>query len=304
MQLKLFLRLARLHFLIPGFMLYFLGYMLAILGGITFDFPKFLFGYLIFGAAHLSVSFSNDYFDRYSDRNSIKTTFSGGSKVLVEYPNLEKLALKSAIILLCFSTILNLIFMIIYDYSIWFFIFGLIGGLLGWFYTAPPIKFAYRGLGEIVTMLAVGFFMPGMGYFIASGTLNALIYLFVFPLSCYGLFFIITVELPDIECDTFSRKNNLVVKLGINIGKFVTILATFLGTISILFLLFSGIENKVVDLIPFAVFSIFPLFASISSYLWKTSNRKFLVKQTLINMASMIFFLFIIDMNLFFQYIW
>ncbi|MEJ2242499.1 MAG: hypothetical protein P8Y18_10215 [Candidatus Bathyarchaeota archaeon] len=74
-------------------------------------------------------------------------------------------------------------------------------------------------------------------------------------------------------------------------------------TISILFLLFSGIENKIVDLVPFAAFSIFPLIASISSLLWRTPNRKFLVKQVVINMASMIFFLFLMDVNLFLQYI-
>ena len=77
------LRLARLHFLIPGFMFFLLGYLLALLGGIEYDLIKFVFGYLFFGFAHLSVSFSNDYFDKYSDMNSVKTAFSGGSKVLI-----------------------------------------------------------------------------------------------------------------------------------------------------------------------------------------------------------------------------
>ena len=77
-NLKLILRLARLHFLIPGFMLYLMGYLLALLSGVDYDFSKFGFGYLIFGTAHLSLSFSNDYFDREADRNSVKTAFSGG----------------------------------------------------------------------------------------------------------------------------------------------------------------------------------------------------------------------------------
>ena len=98
-KLRLILRLARLHFLIPGFMLYLLGYLLALLNGSFFDFGKFVFGYLIFGTAHLSVSFSNDYFDRYADKNSVKTAFSGGSKILVEHPDLAPMALKIAIFL-------------------------------------------------------------------------------------------------------------------------------------------------------------------------------------------------------------
>jgi len=130
-QMRFVLRLARFHFLIPGFMLYLMGYLLALLGGVEYDSAKFILGYLIFGTAHLSVSFSNDYFDRHSDRNSFKTAFSGGSKVLVEHPELESLALKLAVLLLCSSIIANVFFTIVYGYTFWFFIFGLLGGLVG-----------------------------------------------------------------------------------------------------------------------------------------------------------------------------
>ncbi|UCE96807.1 MAG: hypothetical protein JSV51_04240, partial [Candidatus Bathyarchaeota archaeon] len=61
---SLVVRLARFHFLFLGFMLYLLGYLLAASGGIDVDFGRFVFGYLVLGLAQLSVSFSNDYFDR------------------------------------------------------------------------------------------------------------------------------------------------------------------------------------------------------------------------------------------------
>ena len=98
-RLRLLLRLARLHFLVFGFMIYLMGYLLALSNSASFDMGKFVLGYVVFGCAHLSVSFSNDYFDKKSDAKSIRTTFSGGSKVLVEYPQLETLALKTAVIL-------------------------------------------------------------------------------------------------------------------------------------------------------------------------------------------------------------
>lgn len=303
-QLKPVLRLARLHFLIPGFMLFLLGYLLALLGGVEYDLFKFVFGYLIFGTAHLSVSFSNDYFDRHSDRTSVKTAFSGGSKVLIEHPELESFALRFAVFLLCFSAISNIFFMFIYGYSFWFFVFGLLGGLLGLFYTAPPLKLAYRGLGELSTMLAVGLFMPGMGYFVASGTLDSLFSLLILPLSCYGLFFILTVHLPDIESDTLGQKKNILVKLGINSGKLVTVVATISGTFSLRLFLFFNISDGTIDWWPFVAFSVLPLLASIGSYLWRTTNRKYLVRQVMINMASMILFLLFMDINLFFQIIW
>jgi len=285
-------------------MLYLMGYLLALLGGVEYDSAKFILGYLIFGTAHLSVSFSNDYFDRHSDRNSFKTAFSGGSKVLVEHPELESLALKLAVLLLCSSIIANVFFTIVYGYTFWFFIFGLLGGLVGWFYTAPPLKLAYRGLGELSTILAVGFLMPGMGYFVASGTISPLFQAFILPLSCYGLFFITTVELPDVESDIIGQKKNLLVKWGRTAGKAISVAATLTGTISIVALLLLERTIEIIDLRPFIMFSILPLMASISGLLLNTKNRRHLVRQIIINMTSIILFLFFIDASLLFQYLW
>lgn len=282
-------------------MLYLLGYLLGLLGGVEIDLTKFFFGYLVFGTAHLSVSFSNDYFDRYSDRNSVKTSFSGGSKVLVEHPKLECLALKFSFILLCFSIITNIIFTIIYGYNFWFFIFTLLGALLGWFYTAPPVKLSYRGLSEMSTMLAVGFFMPGMGYLVASGTIDSLFLFLILPLSCYGLFFIITVELPDLESDSLGNKRNIVVNLGRTTGKFVTVVATLAGTLLLIGFLLFGTYSEMIDWTPFVIFSVLPLLASITGFLWHTSNRRVLVRQVMFNIASMIGFLFLINLSLILQ---
>lgn len=302
-QLKNILRLARPHFLVPGFMLYLMGYMLALLGGAEYDLAKFVFGYLVFGSAHLSVSFSNDYFDRHSDRNSVKTAFSGGSKVLVEHPELGSLALKFAVFLLGFSIIANVIFTVFYGYPFWFFVFGLLGAFLGWFYTAPPLKLAYRGLGELSTMLAVGLLMPGMGNFVASGTIGPLFQSFILPLSCYGLFFIITVELPDVESDAIGQKKSLIVKWGRKSGNIVSVIATLAGTISLTLLFFFGTTKGIIDFTLFIIFSIFPLIASITGILLNTKNRTTIVRQVMINMASMILFLFLIDAILFFQFL-
>ena len=278
-----------------------MGYLLALLSGIDYDFTKFAFGYLIFGTAHLSVSFSNDYFDRQADRNSIKTAFSGGSKVLVEHPQLEALALKIASGLLLTSVVANVFFTFIYGYSFWFFIFSLLGGLLGWFYTAPPLKLAYRGLGELATMIAVGLLMPGMGYFVASGSIGPLFQAFILPLSCYGLFFIITVELPDVESDSNNHKKNFLVIWGRNAGRKICVAATIMGTAFMIILLISG-KTEVFDMGSFALFSMIPLIASITGLLGNIDNRKLLVRQVIVNMTSMILFLLLIDASLFVYY--
>jgi 1,4-dihydroxy-2-naphthoate octaprenyltransferase len=300
-KIKLIFRLARLHFLVLGFLLYLLGYILALLEGIEFDLTKFLFGYLVFGTAHLSVSFSNDYFDRHSDRKSVKTHFSGGSKVLVEHPELEYFAVSFAVFLLVISAVFCVLFIIIYNYSLWFFVFVLSGGLLGWFYSSTPIKLAYRGLGEISTMLGVGFFMTGMGYFVGSGVLGSLLLLFSLPLSFYGLFFIITVELPDVECDILGNKKNITTIFGVKRGKLISFTAVLSGTIYFLVMLYLKISNNLIDWTPIFIFSFLPLFASIISILWNNKNRKTLVKQVMLNMGSLTTFVIIIIVILFLQ---
>jgi 1,4-dihydroxy-2-naphthoate octaprenyltransferase len=282
-------------------MLYLMGYLLALLSGIDYDFTKFTLGYLIFGTAHLSVSFSNDYFDRQADRNSIQTAFSGGSKVLVEHPQLEALALKIASGLLLASVVANVFFTFIYGYSFWFFIFSLLGGLLGWFYTAPPLKLAYRGLGELATMLAIGLLMPGMGYFVASGNIGPLFQAFILPLSCYGLFFIITVELPDLESDSNNHKKNFLVKWGRNAGRKICVAATVMGTAFMIIILISG-KTEVLDMGSIVLFSMIPLIASITGLLGNIDNRELLVRQVIVNMTSMILFLLLIDASLFVYY--
>ncbi|MDG6223091.1 MAG: prenyltransferase [Candidatus Bathyarchaeota archaeon] len=297
-KIKLILRLARLHFLLLGFLLYLLGYLLAIQVGSQHNLAKFLFGYLIFGSAHLSVSFSNDYFDQQTDKKSLQTPFSGGSKVLVNYPELQKIALNLAIALLLTSAVTSIIFTITYNYTLWFTIFVTFGGLLGYFYTANPIKLAYRGLGEIATMIGVGIFMTGMGYFVAQGQLNTLFFLFFMPLSFYGLFFIVTVELPDIKCDTFANKKTLVVKIGQKNGKIISFLATLTATIYFSIISYLKIANGIIDWAPFIIFSALPLLASIFSVLTKTNNQKSLTKQVMLNIISLTVFVILLITSL------
>ncbi|UCH30966.1 MAG: prenyltransferase [Candidatus Bathyarchaeota archaeon] len=276
-------------------MLYLLGYLLAASGGIDVDFGRFVFGYLILGLAQLSVSFSNDYFDRDADRNSMKTVFSGGSKVLIDHPELQGFALKMALLLLTASIIGAAGFTITYSSSYWFFLLGVLGGLMGWFYTAPPLKFAYRGGGELVTMLAIGVLMPGIGYFAAANVLDYRFLAFVFPLSCYGLFFILTVELPDVESDTLALKTNIPVKWGRKRAKYLSVIATMLGAASLVAIHISGIFEGRLDLRWIAILSVVPLFAAASAFQGRATNKKEDTRQLTINMSAMILFICLVD---------
>ena len=284
-KLELILRMGRLHFLIFGFLLYLLGFLLAALYNNLFDITKFFLGYLPFSFAQLSVSYSNDYFDQQSDLTSNKTMFSGGSHVLVEHPELQSTALKISILLLVFSGISLIAFTVALGYTFWLIPFGIFGGLLGWFYTAPPLKLSYRGLGEIATMIAVGLMMPGMGYFVSAGSISYPFIFFIIPLSFFGLFFIITVELPDFESDIISKKRNLVISLGKRKTKFLLLVSSFAASTSLLTL--NIVSELQFSIIPILTLSFLPIISSVY-FVSKPENRETTVKQVLSNMASLI----------------
>jgi 1,4-dihydroxy-2-naphthoate octaprenyltransferase len=102
-----------------------------------------------------------------------------------------------------------------------------LGNLSGWFYSAPPLRLAYRGLGEFSMILSVGLLIPGLGYLVTNGQMNQDGLFFMVPLMLYGLAFILTVEIPDMEADRLGDKRTWVAQKGRGFG-FTVIAASFL----------------------------------------------------------------------------
>ena len=129
-----------------------------------------------------------------------------------------------------------------------------------------------------------------MGYFIAQGQLNTNFFLFAIPLTMYGLFFIITVELPDKECDNLANKKTLVVKYGRKTAKQIAFLATITATTYFIIMATLKIAYTTIDWTPFITFSIIPLLASIISIQKNKNNQKPLTKQVMVNRTSLTLF--------------
>lgn len=300
---RLILKLSRPHFLVPGALLYTMGAIIAQLRGATCPPDRLVFGYMIFFFAHLSVSFSNDYHDRNSDQSSGRTLFSGGSGVLLEHKELERVALRIAQSLLLLSAAAALAFTIAYGFSASFLIFALAGGFLGWFYSAPPLRLSYRGLGEAATALAAGLIMPGMGYFVVFGQLDAWFGLFSVPLIFYGLYFILTVEIPDYEADMAAKKMNLVTRMGVKKASCLTLAAALSGTGILASLHYSGFSADTFDLSRLAILSSLPFATAAASCLTCMIGGLSTVKQTGMNMAGLLGFLSASVLVLYFELI-
>jgi 1,4-dihydroxy-2-naphthoate octaprenyltransferase len=237
------LQVARPQFLIAGLALFAFGTSWAVLLGAPFSLSRTLLGYLVLVPAHLSVSYSNDYYDVDVDKYDKPTFFSGGSGVLVDHPELRKPAQWTAITLILCSLALGVVYQIVYSFSVWFSGFVILGNLLGWFYSAPPLRLVYRGLGELSMMFSIGLLIPGMGYLVAGGQMNQNGLLFILPLMLYGLAFILTVEIPDMEADRLGSKRTWVARKGRGFG-FTLITASFLVA-TLFFLCFPWFTSRI-----------------------------------------------------------
>ncbi|MBN1653442.1 MAG: 1,4-dihydroxy-2-naphthoate octaprenyltransferase [Deltaproteobacteria bacterium] len=224
-SLKRYLILARSPFLTASIIPVLLGTALAYRATRTFqplDFFLVLFG-MVF--AHLGVNLANDYYDYRQgadQRNRFRNNFSGGSTFLVdgeETPGRYRNLMWLSFIL---AASCGLILMVRIDDGIgpilWFAIAGFISG---YFYTAPPLKFVYRGFGELFILLGFGI-LPLIGtYYVHTGSITwePLVAGTAVGLLTTNILYI--NQFPDFESDRDAGKSTLVVRLGTQRARFL-----------------------------------------------------------------------------------
>lgn len=291
--------LGRFQFILGGFMFFCAGALFALLLNAEFSLTKFIMGYAALFAAHLSVSYSNDYFDVEVDKVKEPTRFSGGSGILVKNPELRKFSKNFALALIAFSVILATVTTVIFNLPLSFFLLILSGNLLGWFYSAPPLKLSYRGLSEFSTVLT-GFIIPGIGYVILMGKLDLNFLIFVIPLMLYELLFIINVEIPDMEADSSGGKKTLIVVYGRELGFIIGATAALLATLSYFLMNQTNLYPSNINWVLIAIISLIPLSFGILSATKNPINRINAIKWVNYNILSLS--IFIILINTYFVY--
>jgi len=293
--IKLLLELGRFRFLAGGFFLYTMGSLLAVIAGSPFSWQFLLFGYAIMMPAHLSLSYSNNYFDIEVDKYNQPISIAGGSKVLIDHPELRPLCKKIALGLMLVSTILATIFIILFSYPLTYLGFIIFGNLLGWFYTAPPLRLAYRGLGEIANMINMGLLMPGIGYWTMHGSLDAVFGLFAIVFFIYGLEFMIIVETPDMEGDIKAHKSTLVTKIGRKQSYVILLFSVLLASLYFFIMGFFGFLPTTINFIPLVLLSLIPLFIAIFGWLKHPLSKTIASKVAQQNMNALISFILLIN---------
>jgi len=197
---------------------------------------------------HISMNVYNDIYDTKQGSDTLessKNLFSGGSAYLINYPNLEQkmFFIARTGIILAFFGILGLLF--VSDSELWpIFIFIFITAtFLSKYYTASPIKFAYRGLGEIVVWFGFGPLAVLLGAAAQGIVIHPLIFA-IMPLTGIStLIFSLSGEMVDRPYDIKAGKNGLVIRIGVKKSIVIVLLLHILLILNIA-IISTLIENK------------------------------------------------------------
>lgn len=209
------LRATRLPFLSATFIPVLIGIAIAAAHG-YFDLFAAILTIIGAGAVHLGLNVANDVFDARlgaDDLNVNPTQFSGGSRViqygLVSLRRMTMISVGFYAVALVVGVIL-----LITRYSPALLVIGVLGFLLSVFYTAPPVKLVYRGLGELTTAIGFGPLML-VGAFVVQtlGVLRPEPFVASIPIALLVALILYVNEVPDRPADDRAGKRTLPVRL-------------------------------------------------------------------------------------------
>jgi 1,4-dihydroxy-2-naphthoate octaprenyltransferase len=205
------LRATRLPFLSATFVPVLLGIVIAAAEG-AFDLTSAVLTVIGAACVHLGLNVANDVFDTLSGADAANvnpTKYSGGSRVILYgLVSLRGMALLS-IAFYAIGAAVGLLLLATRG-STALLVIGLLGIAISVFYTAPPFRLVYRGLGEIAVFLGFGPLMLLGAYVvqtrgeIAPGPAVASI-----PIGILVALILYVNEVPDRRADAASGKRTL-----------------------------------------------------------------------------------------------
>jgi 1,4-dihydroxy-2-naphthoate octaprenyltransferase len=213
---------------------------------------------------HIATNVYNDIYDTLQGTDKVnvhRNEYSGGSGVLLDNPDLFNRmyrVARSGLIIALFSTA-GLMFFV--EPELWIYMWGLylLSAFFSKYYTAAPVKLAYRGWGEISVWFAFG----PMAVAIAAISQNLFPtnqILLLMPVSGLSTLSILLVgQLIDLDADKKGGKHGVASRLGTFPTAIIYVLAqlAIVAFIIIMFLSFEGASwALLISLLPYVL--IFP----------------------------------------------
>ncbi len=190
----------------------------------------------------LMIFLVNEYYDYAADlTNTEYHMLSGGSRVLPMGLIPRRQALIAAYVFLAAAIGIGLLLYFHFKTGPLTLPLGALAIVIGYSYTAGPLRLSYRGLGEISIWFTCGWLATITGYYLQAGQLDAVATLASLP-GAISVFLVILInEVPDVRSDRLSGKNNLAVRLGRDKAGILYIILLVLCYLNIIVNVFFGV---------------------------------------------------------------
>jgi len=217
------------------------GTLLAVMAEGEFSLARFFVVTIMGLGLHAATNVYNDIFDTLqgTDRiNQHRNDFSGGTGFLLQHPDLLPsmywIARSSLIIAACAGTVL----LVLIEPAVrpWLIGLGVLSIFFSKYYTAAPIKLAYRGLGEVSVWFAFG----PMAVLVAAASQNVLFHPYVvaaMPITGLSTASILWMgQMIDLPADARAGKRGIVTRIGSRRGRwgFLLIHSLLVGNLLVL----------------------------------------------------------------------
>lgn len=196
---------------------------------------------------HIATNVYNDIYDTIQGTDKVnvhRNEYSGGSGVLLDNTDLFNRmywVARSGLIIAFLSTA-GLMFFV--ERDLWIYLWGLylLSAFFSKYYTAAPVKLAYRGLGEISVWFAFGPMAVAIAT-ISQNTLPANQILLLMPVSGLSTLSILLVgQLIDLDADIKGGKHGVAFRFGTLATAIIYVLAqvTIIVLVILMFFLYEG----------------------------------------------------------------
>jgi 1,4-dihydroxy-2-naphthoate octaprenyltransferase len=244
MIIKNFIKAARLRTLPLSISGIILGGFLAMSDG--------LFNGVIFSLALITTigfqvisNFANDYGDGVKGTDAIRI----GEERMVSSGKISPKQMKKAILISVILTIIFALFLIYesfglsnFGYSLLFFVLGIVSIVAAIKYTVGDLAYGYSGFGDVFVFLFFGLLSVLGSYFLFT---KEIYFLLALPAISIGLLSTAVLNLNnmrDYQNDKKSKKNTIVVKIGLKAAKryhYSLLLLSFISAVSYVVLTFT-----------------------------------------------------------------
>lgn len=229
-QIIIWFKAARAPFLVVSLIPSVLGGLIAWNSG-SFDWTIFLFATVGIVMAHGAADFIDDYFDFKNGNLGNKEQQFHDSPLIRGEVSLRQVMI-ATLMTMVIAVFAGVYLLIVVGTPVLYLM--LAGSFIVLFYTAPPIKLNYRGLGETMLFFAFGPLIVFGAFYVLTGNFSWEPLFASVPLGMFTMNVGIVSNTFDYEDDVKSGKKCIPVRFGQNAAVNIILIATVLAYISLI----------------------------------------------------------------------